>query len=192
MVPSHLVTRLLQQWKDGDQSAFDRLLPIVYDELHRMAKRYMRQQDPGHTLRTTALIHEAYLRLVGQREKPGENRSHFFGVTAKAMRHILVDYARSRHSEKRGGQARQVSLDETAVVSTARARELVQLDDALEQLTKLAPRQGRVVELRYFGGLSVAETAEVLKVSPDTVMRDWSLAKAWLYKTLSQHENDGT
>ena len=192
MVPSHLVTRLLQQWKDGDQSAFDRLLPIVYDELHRMAKRYMRQQDPGHTLRTTALIHEAYLRLVGQREKPGENRSHFFGVTAKAMRHILVDYARSRHSEKRGGQARQVSLDETAVVSTARARELVQLDDALEQLTKLAPRQGHVVELRYFGGLSVAETAEVLKVSPDTVMRDWSLAKAWLYKTLSRHENDGT
>ena len=192
MVPSHLVTQLLQQWKDGDQSAFERLLPIVYDELHRMAKRYMRQQDPGHTLRTTALIHEAYLRLVGQREKPGENRSHFFGVTAKAMRHILVDYARSRHSEKRGGQARHVSLDETAVVSTARARELVQLDDALEQLTKLAPRQGRVVELRYFGGLSVAETAEVLKVSPDTVMRDWSLAKAWLYKTLSRHENDGT
>jgi len=180
------VTQLLVDWSQGDRAALDKLMPLVYDELRRMAKRYMGQQPHGHTLQTTALIHEAYLRLVGQAEKQWENRAHFFAVAAQAMRHILVDYARSRHSAKRGGEARAVSLEEAAVVSQERAAELVALDDALKELAALSPRQSRVVELRYFGGLSVEETAEVLKVSPDTVMRDWSLAKAWLHHTLSQ------
>jgi len=180
------VTQLLVDWSQGDRAALDKLMPLVYDELRRMAKRYMGQQPHGHTLQTTALIHEAYLRLVGQAEKQWENRAHFFAVAAQAMRHILVDYARSRHSAKRGGEARAVSLEEAAVVSQERTAELVALDDALKELAALSPRQSRVVELRYFGGLSVEETAEVLKVSPDTVMRDWSLAKAWLHHTLSQ------
>lgn len=151
-----------------------------------MARRYMGQQPTGHTLQTTALIHEAYLRLVGREEKHWENRAHFFGVAAQAMRHILVDYARARGAAKRGGAARTVSLEEASVVSDERAAELVALDDALAELARLAPRQSRVVELRYFGGLSVTETAEVLKISPDTVTRDWNQAKAWLYRALSR------
>jgi RNA polymerase sigma-70 factor, ECF subfamily len=153
-----------------------------------MARRYMRGQPAGHTLQTTALIHEAYLRLVGQEEKHWKNRAHFFGVAAQAMRHILVDYARARNAAKRGGEARAVSLDETAVVTRERAAELVALDDALRGLAELAPRQSRVVELRYFGGLSVEETAEVLKVSAETVTRDWRMAKAWLLRELQQDE----
>jgi RNA polymerase sigma factor (TIGR02999 family) len=188
MTPSpQEITRLLQEWSDGDSAALDKLLPLVYQELRRMARRYMGQQQPGHTLQTTALIHEAYLRLVGQEEKRWENRAHFYGVAAQAMRHILVDYARARHTAKRGGEARAVSLEEAAIVSDERAAELVALDDALETLARLSPRQSRVVELRYFGGLSVAETAEVLKISPDTVMSDWSQAKAWLYRTLNRN-----
>ena len=182
---SDAVSQLLQRWSDGDKGALDQLMPLVYAELRRMARRYMWQKPSGHTLQTTALIHEAYLRLVGHSEKRWESRAHFFGVAAQAMRHILVDYARARHASKRGGEARVVSLDEAAIVSEERAAELVSLDDALAELARLSPRQCQVVELRYFGGLSVTETAEVLKVSSDTVTRDWNQAKAWLRRELN-------
>lgn len=182
---SDSVSQLLHRWSDGDKEALDRLMPLVYGELRKMARRYMWHQPSGHTLQTTALIHEAYLKLVGQDEKHWESRAHFFGVAAQAMRHILVDYARARHADKRGGEARTVSLEEAAFVSEGRAAELVALDDALAELARLSPRQGRVVELRYFGGLSVMETAEVLKVSSDTVTRDWNHAKAWLHRELN-------
>jgi len=180
------VSHWLQRWSDGDSEALDQLMPLVYGELRRMARRYLGQQPPGHTLQTTALIHEAYLRLVGQEEKHWENRAHFFGVAAQAMRHILVDYARARNTAKRGGEARAVSLEEVAVVSAERAAELVALDDALAELARLSPRQSRVVELRYFGGLSVEAMAEVLQVSTDTVTRDWNQAKAWLHRALKR------
>lgn len=183
---SQSVSQLLRRWSDGESEALDQLLPLVYGELRRMARRYMRQQPSGHTLQTTALIHEAYLRLIGQEEKHWENRAHFFGVAAQAMRHILVDYARARRTAKRGGEAQAISLDEAAIVSDERAAELVALDDALAELSRLSPRQCRVVELRYFGGLSVAETSEVLAVSSDTVTRDWNQAKAWLHRELDR------
>lgn len=179
------VSQLLQRWNDGDKAALDQLMPLVYSELRRMARRYMWQQPSNHTLQTTALIHEAYLRLVRQEEKQWESRAHFFGVAAQAMRHILVDYARARRADKRGGDVRVVSLEEAAIVSQERAAELVALDDALAELARLSPRQSRVVELRYFGGLSVTETAEVLKVSSDTVTRDWNYAKAWLHREIN-------
>jgi RNA polymerase sigma factor (TIGR02999 family) len=180
------LSHLLQRWSDGDNGALEQLMPLVYGELRRMARRYMRQQPSSHTLQTTALIHEAYLRLAGQEEKRWENRAHFFGVAAQAMRHILVDYARARNTGKRGGAARTVSLEEAAIVSNQRTAELVALDDALSELARLSPRQSRMVELRYFGGLSVEETAEVLGVSADTVTRDWSQAKAWLHRELNK------
>ena len=183
---SQSVSHLLQRWSGGDSAALEELLPLVYAELHRMAHRYMGQQPAGHTLQTTALIHEVYLRLIGQDEKRWEHRAHFFGVAAQAMRHILVDYARARHTAKRGGEARAVSLEEAALVSAERAAEVVALDDALAELAQLSPRQSRVVELRYFGGLSGAETAQVLQVSTDTVTRDWKQAKAWLYRALNR------
>jgi RNA polymerase sigma-70 factor (ECF subfamily) len=179
------VTRLIIEWRHGNESALERLMPIVYAELRRMAHRQMRQQRPGHTLQTTALLHEAYLRLAGDPHKALRNRAHFFGLAATAMRHILVDHARTRHREKRGGAYQPVSFDE-AVIFTERAAELLALDDALTTLTTLHPRQSRVVEMRYFGGLSVEETAEVLEVSPDTVMRDWRAAKTWLHRELSR------
>ena len=184
MSAAHSVTQLLEQWNNGDRDALNHLMPLIYEELGKMARRYMGQQNPGHTLQTTALIHEAYLRLVKQKEKHFQNRAHFFGVAAQAMRHILVDYARSRNSAKRGGGARPISLEEAALVTPERAAELVAFDDALNELAKLSKRQSRVVELRYFGGLSVAETATVLEVSPETVMRDWNMAKTWLYRAL--------
>jgi RNA polymerase sigma factor (TIGR02999 family) len=180
------VTQLLIAWSNGDQTALDQLMPLVYGELRRMAKRYMAGQSPGHTLQTTALIHEAYLKLVGQKEKQWQNRVHFFGVAAQAMRHILVDYARSRQATKRGGEMHAISLDEAAMVMEEQTADLVALDDALNRLAELAPRQSRLVELRYFGGLSVEETAEVLKVSPETATRDWRMAKAWLLRELKQ------
>jgi len=180
------ISQLLVAWSNGDQAALDQLMPLVYGELRKMARRYMRGQPAGHTLQTTALIHEAYLKLVGQQEKRWRNRAHFFGVAAQAMRHILVDYARSRQAAKRGGEALEVSLDETALVTQDRAAELVALDDALNDLAEVAPRQSRVVELRYFGGLSVEESAEVLKVSPETILRDWRMAKAWLLRQLQR------
>jgi RNA polymerase sigma factor (TIGR02999 family) len=182
----HEISHLLARYSNGDQGALDQLMPLVYGRLHEMAKRYMRAQPIGHTLQTTALIHEVYLKLVGQEEKGWQNRAHFFGVAAHAMRHILVDYARARHAAKRGGEAHEVSFDEAAVVTTERAAEVVALDDALHGLANLNPRQTRVVELRYFGGLSVKETAEVLGVSTETVKRDWRMAKVWLLRELQR------
>lgn len=184
MSSSHSVSHLMEQWNSGDREALDKLMPLIYEELRKMARRYMRQQNPGHTLQTTALIHEAYLRMVKQKKKHFENRAHFFGVAAQAMRHILVDYARARHTAKRGGGARPISLEEAALVTPERAAELVAFDDALKELETLSKRQSRVVELRYFGGLSVEETATVLEVSSDTVMRDWGMAKTWLHRAL--------
>ena len=180
------VSQLLRAWSDGDQTALDKLMPLVYEELRRMAKRHMDRQGPGHTLQTTALIHEAFLRLVDQKEAHWQNRAHFFAVAARAMRHILVDYARARHAAKRGGAAIVVSLDEAAVASDERVAEMVALDDALKSLAAVDRRKCQVVELRYFGGLSVEETAEVLKVSPETVARDWRLARTWLLRELSR------
>ncbi len=182
---AHSVTQLLDRWNHGDLEALDELMPLIYDELRKMARRYMRRQTPGHTLQTTALIHEAYLRMVKQKEKHFENRAHFFGVAAQAMRHILVDYARARQTARRGGGATPISLEEAAIVTQERAAELVAFDDALRELEKLSKRQSLVVELRYFGGLTVDETATVLGVSADTVMRDWSMAKTWLHRALS-------
>ncbi|MBS1790613.1 MAG: sigma-70 family RNA polymerase sigma factor [Acidobacteria bacterium] len=183
---THEVTRLLAEWSNGDQLALDQLMRLVEGELRQMAHRYMARQNPGHTLQTTALINEAYLKLVGQSDKHFQNREHFFGVAASAMRHILVDYARSKQYGKRGGGAPVVSLDEALTVSEERAAELVALDDALKVLANFDARKAQVVELRFFGGLSVEETAKVLNISEITVMRDWSMAKSWLYRELSQ------
>ncbi|MBI4468817.1 MAG: sigma-70 family RNA polymerase sigma factor [Acidobacteria bacterium] len=179
------VTQLLTQWGSGDQAALEKLLPLIYDELHQIAKRHMDREQPGHTLQTTALIHEAYLRLVGQPGKQWQNRAHFFAVAAQVMRHVLVDYARARHAAKRGTKVELESLEEAAIVSRKQAAELIAIDKALTGLTALYPRQARVVELRYFGGLKVEEAAEILNVSEETVTRDWRMAKAWLYQALA-------
>ena len=179
------VTGLLQDWCNGDQAALEKLIPLVYAELHRLAKRYMRRENAGHTLQTSALVNEAYLRLIEAHGVRWQNRSHFFAVSAQIMRRILVDFARARWNLKRGGGARQVSLDEGLVVSPERGADLLALDEALEKLAVLNARQSRVVELRYFGGLNEEEVAEVIKVSPRTVRNDWSLARAWLYRELS-------
>lgn len=181
---SHEVTQLLKDWGNGDQAAGDELMPLVYDELHRMAHRHMRKEHPGHTLQTSALVNEAFVRLVDQTDVHWQNRAHFFGIAAQMMRRILVDYARSRQYLKRGGGAQQVSLDEVLLVSTQRADEVVAVDDALKDLAEFDQRKSQIVELRFFGGLSIEETAELLKVSPGTVMRDWTLAKAWLRKQI--------
>lgn len=186
------VTQLLIEYGRGNQAALDQLLPLVYAELHRMAKRYMGRENPAHTLQTTALIHEAYVRLTGGSAKEWGNRAHFFGVAAQAMRHVLVDHARTRHREKRGGQKRATPLDNRSlVVSGERLVGILALDDALTDLAKLHPRQSKVVELKYFGGLSVEETAEALQLSPETVMRDWRVAKAWLHRELSGSDAKG-
>lgn len=179
------VTKLLDAWSDGDGEALAELMPLVYDELHRMAKRYMSSQPSGQTLQTTALIHEAYLKLADNKEKQFANRAHFFAVAANAMRHILVDHARMRQAEKRGGAMQKISLENAAVVSAERASELVALDDALAKLSVSDERKAKVVELRYFGGLSIEETAQVLKISTETVTRDWRFAKTWLLRELS-------
>jgi RNA polymerase sigma factor (TIGR02999 family) len=180
----HEVTQLLVDWSNGNQAALDKLMPLVYDELHRLAHQYMNRERPGHTLQTSGLVNEAYLRLFDQREVHWQNRAHFFGIAAQLMRRILVDYARSRHYAKRGGDARQVSFDEAVLVSPERATEVVALDDALKRLAVIDERKSQIVEFRFFGGLSIEETAEVLKVSPGTIMRDWTLAKAWLRKEM--------
>jgi RNA polymerase sigma factor (TIGR02999 family) len=185
MSTSQDITRLLQAWSDGDDQALGKLTPLLYKELHRMAHRYMRQERPNHTLQTTALINEAYVRLIDWKNVEWQNRAHFFGVAAGLMRRILVDFARSRNYAKRGGGARMtVSLDVAAAVSRQRAREIVALDEALQNLAVIDARKSRIVELRFFGGLSVEETAEVLRVSSRTVLRDWDLAKAWLNREL--------
>lgn len=179
-----LVTGLLQQWRGGDEAALAQLLPLVHDTLHRLAHRYVNRERQGHTLQTTALVNEAFLRLVGRQAVEWENRAHFFAVSAQVMRHILVDYARQRASCKRGGEFRHVTLDGEAVVSAERSLELVALDDALAALEKINPRGSKVVELRYFGGMNNKETAEVLRISETTVERDWRLARAWLHREL--------
>jgi len=183
--PRNDVTELLVAWSNGNQAARDQLMGVVYDELHRLARRYMRRESPGHTLQTSALLNEAFLRLVDQKNVQWQNRAHFFGIAAQMMRRILVDYARSRNYAKRGGGARALSLDEALVVSDARNEEVVNVHEALERLTEFDSRKGQIVELRFFGGLSIEETAEILGVSPGTVMRDWTLAKAWLHRELS-------
>ena len=175
----HEVTQLLIEWTNGSPAARDELMPLVYEELRRLAHRHMRGERPGHTLQTSALVHEAFMRLVDQRNVHWQSRAHFFAIAAQMMRRVLVDYARNRGYAKRGGNARQISLNET-IVSEGRTAEVVALDDALQGLAKLDQRKSQIVELRFFGGLSIEETAEVLGVSPGTVMRDWTLAKAWL------------
>ena len=181
----HEITRLLQAWGDGQQEAPERLMPLVYDELHRLARAYMVRERADHTLQTTALVHEAYLRLIDASSASFQDRAHFYGMCAVLMRRILVDWARSRGSFKRGGDWRPVQLEEALVVSPESEVDLVGLDDALKALEAVDPRKSRVVELRFFGGLSVEETAAVLKVSVETVMRDWKLAKSWLRRELA-------
>ena len=189
MKPSpHQITHWLDAWSNGDQSALNQLIPLVHKELHRLAKRYMRQERmrgyAGVTMQTTVLVNEAYLRLMDAASVRWQSRAHFFAIAAQLMRRILVDFARSRNCAKRGGAAQQISLQEAAVFSRERAPDLVALDEALSALARIDERKSRVVELRFFGGLSVEETAEILNVSPETVMRDWRLAKSWLLHEL--------
>ena len=189
-VPEADVCTLLRAWSDGDQSALDKLAPIVYDELRRLAGHYLSRERTGHSLQATALVNEAYLRLVDYKRMRWENRAHFFAVSAQLMRRILVDHAR-RHNLKRGGGVQHIALEDTAVVGGGRAENLVVLDDAMQALARIDPRKAHVVELRFFGGLSVEETAEVLKVSPVTVMRDWNTARAWLHREICGGASDG-
>jgi RNA polymerase sigma factor (TIGR02999 family) len=180
------ITQQLIAWSKGDATALERLIPAVYQELRHMADRYLRGEGAGHSLQPTALVHEAYLRLIDQTQVEWQNRAHFFGVAAQMMRRILVDHARSKHREKRGGHAPTLSLNEAVYFTHERAAELVELDDALQLLADVDARKSRVVELRYFGGLTVEETAQVLDIAPNTVIRDWNMAKAWLYQQLDK------
>jgi RNA polymerase sigma factor (TIGR02999 family) len=182
-------TRLLSQWRAGDPAAFERLWPIVYEELRRLASRYMRSERPDHLLQTTALVHEAYLRLVDQPEASGATRSHFLAVAAQVMRHVLVDYARARSRTKRGGGVAPLPLEDVAVISAERADELIAVDAALEGLMAFDLRKGQIFELRHYGGLSVEEAAQVLQVSPATVARDWRMAKAWLRRAITSESH---
>ena len=187
--PQHEVTDLLIAWSNGDEVAREQLMAVVYQELHRLAHHYMKRESPGHTLQTSALVNEAFLRLVDQRDVKWKNRAHFFGIAAQMMRRILVDYARSRRYAKRGGGVKEISLEE-AIVSDERSAEIVALDETLERLAEIDQRKSQIVELRFFGGLSIEEAAEVLDVSPGTVMRDWTMAKAWLRREISR-DNTG-
>ena len=180
------VSQLLRDWSDGDQAALDKVMPVVYQELRRLAHHYMRNERAGHTLQTTALVNEAYMRLADYKKMRWESRAHFFAVAAQVMRRILVENARRRNFAKRGGGAQQVELDEAAVVSAGRSAEVIAVDEALTELESWDARKGRIVELRFFGGLSIEETAEVLKISPTTVQREWRSAKAWLYRAISE------
>jgi RNA polymerase sigma-70 factor (ECF subfamily) len=190
VTPPSDVTLLLSELSRGNQAAGEELVPLVYEELKRLARSYMRAERPGHTLQTTALVHEAYVKLVNQRAANWQGRSHFFGIAAQVMRRILIDHARNRLRKKRGGPQEALTLDEVLVFSPERSEELVKLDEALERLAKLDARQSRIVELRFFGGLSVEETSECLGVSAKTVKRDWSVAKAWLHGELSPTDGD--
>ena len=180
----HEVTELLRRWRSGDNEALNKLMPLVYDELHRLARQYVRRERPGHTLQTTALINEAYVRLVEQKGVDWESRGHFFAVSAQVMRHILVDYARQHAAAKRGGEFQRVALDGDVTISQERAAVLVALDEAMQALHEIHPRRCKVVELRYFGGLNNTEASAILKVSEATVERDWRFAKAWLYRAM--------
>jgi RNA polymerase sigma-70 factor (ECF subfamily) len=182
--PGGEASKLLRAWSDGDQSALEKLIPIVYEQVHCLARRYMQRERPGHSLQTTALVNEAYMRLVDYKCMRWRDRAHFFAVSAQLMRRILVEHAR-RHNLKRGGRAPHLSLDDAAEVGGERSADLVGLDDAMNELARLDPRKVQVVEMRFFGGLSVEESAEVLNLSPITVMRDWNTAKAWLYRYLT-------
>jgi RNA polymerase sigma factor (TIGR02999 family) len=186
---SHQVTRLLLAWGDGNAAAFDELMPLVYAELRTLARRQMQRERSGHTLQATALVHEAYIRLVDQQQVHWQNRAHFFAVAAQLMRRVVVDYARKRRRVKRGGGAPHLSLDEAALLTPQQAPQVLELDEALCRLAAVDERKSRVVEMRYFGGLSVEEVAVVLGVSENTVIRDWALAKAWLRREL---ESAGT
>jgi RNA polymerase sigma factor (TIGR02999 family) len=182
------ITEILQDWSDGKSEALDELLPLVYRELHLQAERYLRRERPDHTLQTTALINEAYLKLVDQKSVKWQNRAHFFAIAAQAMRRILVDHARARHRDKRGGEAEKVSLEDATAMASAESVniDLIALDDALKKLAKMDEQKARIVELRYFSGLNVRETAEVMSVSTDTIERHWTMAKAWLLRELEQ------
>ncbi len=181
------ITELLLNWSSGDEAAFDALMSLVHGELRQMAHRYMRHERPGHTLQTTALVNEAYLRLVDQKRVQWQDRAHFFAVAAQAMRRILIDHARKHRYAKRGGGARAISLENAAVMSNERAADLVALDEALNSLASIDSQQSRVVELRFFGGLTIEETAEVLKLSVDKVKSEWATAKAWLFREMSRN-----
>ena len=182
---SHEITLLLVDWGKGDELALEQLMPLVYDELRSMARNYMRRQPPGHTFQTTELIHEAYLKLAKKDERNWQNRAHFFGVASKAMRHILVDYARSKQSQKRGGWQDRITLADDNAVSRDQSKDIVALDDALKSLAAFDERKSRIVELKFFGGVTNEEIAEVLKISIDTVKRDWRFARTWLLRELS-------
>ena len=185
---SHEVTQLLIQWSNGDKAALDKLMPLIYEELRQLARHYMNRERAGHTLQTTALVNEAYLRLINRKQVHWQNRAHFFAIAAHLMRSILVDHARSHAYAKRGGGARKIALDEALAVSQQRAADVVALDDALKRLAEIDPQQSRIVEMKFFGGLTIEETAEVLGLSPATIKREWSTAKAWLYHELNRNE----
>jgi RNA polymerase sigma factor (TIGR02999 family) len=187
---AHEVTDLLRAWSDGDHTALEKLMPLVYDELHRLAHHYMSCEKPGHLLQTTALVNEAYLRLIDASQVSWQNRAHFFAISARLMRRILVEFARSRQRQKRGAGIAPTCLDEGLMVSAEPGVDIVSLDEALNALAAINPRQSQVVELRFFGGLSVEQTAEILKVSPDTVTRDWKLTKAWLLRAMDGEKLD--
>ena len=181
----HEISQLLRSWSDGNDHAFEELMPLVYDELHRQAHRYLRREREGHTLQTTALIHEAYLNLIKQNCINFQNREHFFAISANLMRRILVNYANARHRQKRGGRNEDLELNESILIATkSKDLDLLALDEALTRLAKMDEQQARIVELRYFGGLTIEETSEVMGIAPATIKRDWNLTKAWLYREL--------
>ena len=186
MSSTHEVTELLTAWSGGDKAALDKLMPLIHQELRRLAHHYMSRERTGHTMQTTALVNEAYLRLVNREGVNWQNRAHFFAIASQLMRHILVDHARSHAYAKRGGGAQTISLDEAMVVSQERAADVVALDDVLKELAHIDPQQSRIVELRFFGGLTIEETAVVLGLSPATIKREWSTARAWLYHELAK------
>jgi RNA polymerase sigma factor (TIGR02999 family) len=187
---SETVTRLLLQWSDGNQQALEEMLPLIYDELRRLAHNFLYRERPGHTLQTTALVHEAYVKLIDQRDARWQNRAHFFAIAAQAMRRILIDSARKHAADKRGGAGEKVSLAEVAGLSVEPDINLLALDEALNALAEIDPAQSRIIELRYFGGLTIEETAEVMHLSPATIKREWAMARAWLHQSLSGSEGN--
>jgi RNA polymerase sigma-70 factor, ECF subfamily len=186
------VTQLLLDWSNGDQTAIDKLMPLVYDELRKLAVHYMKRERSGHTLQTSALINEVYLRLIDQKSATFKNRTHFFGIAARLMRQILIDHARARNNSKRGGDRQKVNLDDVANLAQGRAADLIALDDALKSLAEIDEQQSRIVELRFFGGLTIEETAEALGISDSTVNREWNMARAWLYCEMEQENHKDT
>ncbi len=187
---SRQITQLLDQWAGGDHSAFDQLLPLVYEDLHRQAGYMIPRESSGHTLQTTALVHEAYLKLVDQRSAHWQNRAHFFAVASQLMRRILIDHARRRHAAKRGGSNLKIALDEAVAIPGHPDLDILRLNDALESLSQAAPREAQIVEMRFFGGLTIEEIAEVMHLAPITVRRDWNFARAWLYQQLTKEPSE--